>query len=117
MGMVELRQLKPVTLLNVKVLDFLACPNCGYPLPGQAGKCCNGTCRVALHRWKKAQACDLQEAYNAREVKAQQLADAKARRPVKREGGRSLKPLRSYNTEYDNGGTLRTVNRACLDNA
>jgi hypothetical protein len=90
--------LEPVTLLSVKVCDYLACPNCGDPLTRQAGKCCDGACRVALHRWRKSQMREAQV----------------ARRPVVRFGGRSLKPLRSYNTEYS-GLTLRTVNRAAVD--
>jgi hypothetical protein len=86
--------LEHVTLLNVRVLDYLACPNCGVPKLRQLGKCCCVACRVALHRWRQTQ---------KREA-------AKARRPLIRIGARSVKPLRSYNTEY-HGNILRTVNR------
>jgi predicted nucleic acid-binding Zn ribbon protein len=68
---------------------------------------CSDMCREEYSRQTK----------EMRLLEEQAALEQKARRPVKREGGRSLKPLRSYNTEYDNGGTLRTVNRACLDNA
>lgn len=96
-------ELEPVTLLNVRVLDYLACPNCGALKMRQVGKCCTDTCRVALYRWRKAQI------FNPHTRDAE-----KARRPVQRIGARSLKPLRSYNTEYQ-GSTLRTANRACLE--
>ena len=72
--------METVTLLNVKFWDLLACPNCGDPTPSRAGRCCSnkGKCRVALHRWRKAQARAAQD----------------ARRPVVRIGARSLKALR-----------------------
>ena len=72
--------METVTLLNVKVWDFLACPYCGNPTPNRAGKCCSnkGKCRVALHRWRKAQANAAQD----------------ARRPEVKIGVRSQKALR-----------------------
>ncbi len=73
-----------VTLLNVRVLDYLACPNCGAPRLRRLGKCCNVVCRVALHRWRKAQ-------YHAAQ---------KARRPVVRIGRRSTLALRSPNLPH-----------------
>ena len=109
--------MKSVTLLSVKerrVWDFLSCPNCGNPSPRMAGKCCDGACRVALHRWRKAQTGELAQKYADREARVQARAEEIARRPKLKIGARSLKPLRSYNTEY-HGSTLRTVNRACLE--
>ena len=95
--MAKVCQSELVTLLSVKVCDYLACPNCGYHSPRRAGKCCDGACRTALYRWRKAQACTVQEQFNSRDVQAQQRADAKARRPIVRIGGRSLKALKSPN--------------------
>ena len=95
-----MRQLEPVTLLNVRVLDYLACPNCGNPLPRRAGKCCDGACRVALHRWRQSQGCTLQERYNTREIQAQQREAVKRRRPVEWVGRRSTLALRSPNLPH-----------------
>src|SRR6266436_4263417 len=96
-----------VTLLNVKVLDFLGCPNCGEPWRLRAGTCCDGACRVALHRWRNSQASYLQETYEEREAHAQRRTEAKARRPRLKIGRRSLKALKS--DTYQGGRTLTTT--------
>lgn len=70
-------RMEAVTLLNIKVQDFLSCPNCGNPSPRKLGKCCNGACRVALHRWRMRK------------------PECVASNPVVRIGTRSLKALRS----------------------
>ena len=116
----EVCLLENVTLLNANVIekrvwDFLACPNCGAIRLKRVGKCCDVRCRVALHRWRKAQTGELAQEYTERETRNQARAEERARRPRRLKiGARSLKPLRSYNTEY-HGNTLRTVNRACLE--
>ena len=66
---------------------------------------CSDTCREEFARLRKEMQL----------LEEQAALEQKARRPVVRIGARSLKPLRSHNTEYDNGGGLRTVNRACLE--
>lgn len=93
--------MEPVTLLNRKVLDYLGCPNCGAPRLRYVGKCCNGACRVALHRWRKAQPYTVSQ-YIEREseARAQVRDEVKRRRPVVRIGRRSTLALRSPNLPH-----------------
>ena len=56
-------------------------------------------------------ACREESARVQSEMRAVEEQQEKARRPVVHIGARSLKPLRSYNTEYDVRGNLRMVNR------
>ena len=92
--------MEDVTFLNGRVLDYLACPNCGNPTPRTAGKCCNVRCRVALHRWKHTHTRELAQEYAEREARADQRAAEIALRPTVRIGARSLKALKSPNAPF-----------------
>jgi hypothetical protein len=76
-----------LTQWNRRNIDLLGCPNCPNPTPKVASKCCDGACRVALHRWRHSD----QRGWPYTEPFEAQVQ----RRPMVKIGTRSLKKLRS----------------------
>jgi hypothetical protein len=86
---------------NRRNIDLLACPNCGNSTPRRQGTCCDGACRVALHRWRHSD----QRGWPYTEPYEAQVQ----RRPMVKIGTRSLKALRS--STYGHERVLRTSAR------